>query len=132
MQSRKLWRLAAQSGRVRPYGKEVGQRFGILVVCAVALLSLMPASMFAQASGSGTGSIEGRVLNVGNNRYVTNAKVTVDGTSLETYTNEFGSFRINGVPAGTAKVRVNYTGLDEHVSDVTVAAGQVNRRYQPA
>ena len=127
MQSRKLWRLAAHSGRVRPFGKDVWQRIGLLAVWAVSLLVLMPVSAFAQASGSGTGSIEGRVLNVGNNRYLNNARITVDGTNLETYTNEFGSFRLNNVPAGTATVRATYTGLDPKVSTVTVNAGQINR-----
>lgn len=71
-----------------------------------------------------TGSINGRVLNVGNNRYLNNAKVSVDGTTIETYTNEFGEFRLNGVPAGEVKLKASYTGLDEETVTVNVTAGQ--------
>ncbi|MEO6006252.1 MAG: TonB-dependent receptor [Opitutus sp.] len=84
-------------------------------------LSLSATAQTAQ----GTGSIEGRVLNVGNSRYLNNAKVTVDGTTLTTSSNEFGEFRLNNVPAGTVTVRTVYTGLDDATSTVTVTPGKL-------
>src|ERR1051325_11680444 len=76
------------------------------------------ASAFAQTA---TGHIQGRVLNASNGAYLTNARVAVVGTSLETFTNNFGDYRLEGVPAGVAKVSVFYTGLPERSVNVTVA-----------
>lgn len=91
----------------------------------IATVLLLGFTVSALAQTAETGNIEGRVLNIGNNRYLNNAKVSVDGTTLTTYTNEFGEFRLNNVPVGQATVRTNYTGLDEAVSTVAVTAGQV-------
>lgn len=88
-----------------------------LASLAFALVVALPA--FAQT----TGEITGRVLNVGTGRYLNNARVTIDGTSRETFTNEFGEYRFNGVPAGTVQIRASYTGLDVKTESVTVTAG---------
>lgn len=90
----------------------------ILASCFV-----IPWSASAQTAAGGT--VEGRVLNVATGRYLGNARVTVEGTSLEGITNEFGAFRISGVPAGPARVRAAYSGLDAKVETVTVTPGQV-------
>ncbi len=76
------------------------------------------------AQPAATGSIEGRVLNARNGEYLENARVTVEGTALETYTDEGGSYRLTKVPAGTARVKVFYTGLPPQTVDVTVPAGR--------
>lgn len=86
---------------------------------AFALLVALPG--FAQNAG---GEIAGRVSNVGTGRYLNNARVTIDGTTRETFTNEYGEYRFSDVPAGTVTVRVAYTGLDTKAEPVTVAAGQ--------
>ena len=39
-------------------------------------------------------------------------------------TDDFGTFRITGVPAGEVKLTTNYTGLDVQTSTVAVTAGQ--------
>src|SRR5688500_15372944 len=91
----------------------------------IATVLLLGFTVSASAQTAETGNIDGRVLNIGNNRYLNNAKVSVDGTTLTTYTNEFGEFRLTNVPVGQATVRTNYTGLDEAVSTVAVTAGQV-------
>src|SRR6478735_2870573 len=88
----------------------------------VLFAGLLAGNLSAQSAG--TGSIEGRVLNVGNGRYIANAKVTVDGTNLEAITDDFGQFRISGVPAGEAKLTTSYTGLDSQTATVNVTAGQ--------
>jgi iron complex outermembrane receptor protein len=92
-------------------------------IAAVLLFSL---TISAAAQTGQTGTIEGRVLNIGNNRYLNNAKVTVDGTGITAYTNEFGNFRLNNVPAGNVTVRTNYTGLDEAIATVVVNPGQAS------
>lgn len=71
-----------------------------------------------------TGVVAGRVLNVGTGKYLNNARVAVEGTNLETRTNEYGDFRLTGVPAGPARISASFTGLDPKVETVTVAAGQ--------
>ncbi|MDP3071904.1 MAG: TonB-dependent receptor [Opitutaceae bacterium] len=93
----------------------------------LARIGLTLAALFlAQTASaqSATGMVEGRVFNTGTGKYLNNARVAIEGTSLETQTNEFGSYRINGVPAGPARVRVVFTGLDPKVETVTVLAGQ--------
>jgi iron complex outermembrane receptor protein len=107
-----------QPGLVRPFGSGIFQR--LVLAAAIVGLSL-PAALYAQA---GTGSIEGRVLNVGNNRYLENARVTVEGTSQETFTDQYGGYRLDNVPAGEARVKASYTGLDEQTNLVNVVAGQ--------
>lgn len=82
------------SGLVRTFGLGFVPR---LLLAALLLGLSLPAALFAQA---GSGAIEGRVLNAGNNRYLNNARVTVEGTNLETFTDAFGGFRLDNVAAG--------------------------------
>ena len=70
-----------------------------------------------------TGTIEGRVLNADNGKYLNNARVTVAGTTLEAFTNSSGLYRLTNVPAGEAKVQAFYTGLIAQDSVVSVASG---------
>ncbi|MCX6951921.1 MAG: TonB-dependent receptor [Verrucomicrobia bacterium] len=71
-----------------------------------------------------TGAIEGRVQNAGDGNYLNNARVTIKGTNLVTFTDEGGTYRLTGVPAGPVTVRVFFTGLDDQETAVTVSAGQ--------
>ncbi len=81
-------------------------------------------ALAAPAQTAGTGTVEGRVLNVATGRYLSNARVTIEGTNLEAITNEFGAYRILNVPAGSVQVRANYSGLDARASTATVGSGQ--------
>ncbi len=87
---------------------------------ALAAVFAFSASLFAQAT---TGAIHGRVLNVTTGSYLNNARVTVEGTRLEGFTNQFGEYRLNGVPAGAATLHIFYTGLPEQTVKVNVVAG---------
>ena len=87
-----------------------------------AVFAVVTPSAVAQSAASGT--IEGRVLNARNGEYLENARLTVEGTSLETFTDTDGSYRLSNVPAGTVKVRVFYTGFPVQSADVAVAPGQ--------
>ena len=56
------------------------------------------ASLWSQPAA---GTIEGRVLNTRNGEYLEKARVTVEGTRFETFTDATGVYRLNNVPAGT-------------------------------
>ncbi len=92
----------------------------VLATIFLALAFLLP----ARAQSGGTGVIEGRVLNVTSGSYLNNARVTVEGTTLQGFTNNFGEYRLLGVAAGTVTLRVFYTGLAPQVASVAVAAVQ--------
>src|SRR5436190_17667170 len=80
-------------------------RICLALTGAVILASISPAQT------AGTGTVEGRVLNVTNGQYVKNARVTVEGTNLESITNEFGEYRLVDVPGGNARIKTAYGGL---------------------
>ena len=77
------------------------------------------------ASAVATGSITGRVQNVAAGQYLNNARVVVRGTDRVAFTDETGTYRLAGVPAGTAVLDISYTGLDAQQISVAVTGGQV-------
>ncbi len=93
----------------------------------LALVAALALGTLALAQ-SATGVIEGRVLNATNGSYLTNARVTVEGTTLQAFTDQAGVYRLDGVAAGAAQVRVFYTGLASQTITVTVTAGQTATR----
>ena len=93
-----------------------------LVTVPAALATLLFASS-AAAQPAATGSIEGRVENVDTGKYLNNARIRITGTNRETFTNEFGEYRLRGVPAGEAHLDVFYTGLQSQQLTVNVPAG---------
>ena len=88
----------------------------------LALYSLLTSSLGAQAT---TGAIEGRVFNPATGSYVERVRLTVAGTTLETFTDADGNYRLAGVPAGTAQVLAFRTGLSPSTTTVTIAAGGI-------
>src|ERR1044071_9391257 len=88
---------------------------GRLVVCLVAT----GAVCFAQSPS--TGRIEGRVLDAERGGYLENARVTIEGTQLEAFTDAGGFYQLSNVPAGAAKLRVFFTGLGLVSETVSVA-----------
>ncbi len=78
-----------------------------------------------RAQTPATGTIEGRVFDSGRGEYLVNARLTVEGTALEAFTDEAGQYRLTGVPAGSARVRVFFTGLTAQTAIVAVAPGAV-------
>lgn len=93
----------------------------LCLACAGFFVLLAPAN----AQGAATGTIEGRVFDARRGEYVEKARITIEGTRLETLTNETGQYRIMNVPAGTANVTIFYTGLGSQTQPVAVAPGQV-------
>ncbi|MBL9210583.1 MAG: carboxypeptidase regulatory-like domain-containing protein [Opitutaceae bacterium] len=95
--------------------------------CA-AIVSSILLSIVALAQAVSTGTIEGRVFNPANGEFVERARVTVEGTTLEAFTDSGGQYRLTNVPAGTARVRIFYTGLEAQAVAVTVTAGSITPR----
>ena len=91
---------------------------------AVAFVATVPA-LRAQAAAA---TIEGRVRNVESGNLLNNARVAVEGTTLETLTNENGEFRLANVPVGARRLRVTYTGMEPQAVTVDAAAGTVARK----
>ncbi len=86
------------------------------------VFALATAFSFGQAPGSGV--IEGRVLNDARGDYLNNARVVLEGTSQEVFTDAFEQYRFSQVPAGEQKVRVFYTGFPLLERVVTVRPGE--------
>jgi iron complex outermembrane recepter protein len=76
----------------------------------------------------GTGVIEGRVFNAATGAAMLNARVVVTGTQYETTTDESGSYRLPGVPAGSTQVTVSFVGMENQAVNIVVPAGGVVRR----
>jgi iron complex outermembrane recepter protein len=89
---------------------------------AVALFAFFACA--ASAQGNAGGTIEGRVLNTRSGEFIERARVTIEGTTLETFTDSTGQYRISNVPAGTVKLKVFFTGQTAQTDTVTVRAGE--------
>ncbi|MBL9202855.1 MAG: TonB-dependent receptor [Opitutaceae bacterium] len=88
-----------------------------------ALLALFSLALPGRAQSTREGAIEGRVFDAARGGYLERARITIEGTQLETFTDESGRYHLGGVPAGAARVRVFFTGLAPHVATVSVAGG---------
>src|SRR6185295_11892495 len=77
---------------------------------------------------SATGTIAGRVFNTTTGDYIEHARVTVEGTTLETFTDSGGQYLLTNVPAGEARVRIFFTGFEPKIENVPVSAGTATRR----
>lgn len=81
-------------------------------------------------SEAGQGSIEGRISSATNGQYLNRVRVSIDALRLETFTDQYGHYRLPQVPAGDLAVRVYYTGFPAEVHAVTVpAGGRVHRDF---
>ena len=76
-----------------------------------------------RAAAPSAGSLEGRVANSATGDYVERARVTIEGTALEAFTDDAGRYAFPEVPAGPARVRAAFTGLAPEVATLTINAG---------
>jgi iron complex outermembrane receptor protein len=90
--------------------------------CVALLVALVPSAR--AADGPSNGIIQGRVSNPASGEFLERVQITVEGTSLETFTDTSGYYRLTNVPPGAVKVKAFYTGLGAHAQEVRVAAGQ--------
>jgi iron complex outermembrane recepter protein len=110
--------------------KSAARKNPLAVLTGWLALALAPGQTAAAADNAAiagahqTGAITGRVFDQGSGNYVLNARVTVEGTNIETFTDDAGYFRLDRVPAGEVQVRVFYTGLGAQARAIAVAAGQ--------
>ncbi|MEY4005365.1 MAG: hypothetical protein RLZZ221_1461, partial [Verrucomicrobiota bacterium] len=58
------------------------------------------------AFAAAPGAIEGRVFDEGRGEYLERARLVVEGTRLEAFSETGGRYRLTDVPAGEARVRV--------------------------
>ena len=89
---------------------------------AVLTATVLAATVVAQ--NPATGSIEGRVFDAGRGGYLERARLTLEGTTQEAFSDSSGYYRFTGVPAGRTQVQVFFTGLLAQTATVNVSAGQ--------
>src|SRR5690349_19619515 len=82
------------------------------------------ASSLASAQTLATGTIEGRVTNARIGETLERARITIEGTTLEAFTDSSGQYRIGNVPAGAVKLKVFFTGQVSQTDTVLVKAGE--------
>jgi iron complex outermembrane receptor protein len=95
-------------------------------ITTLVFLSAFAVSLAAQTATSGT--ITGRVHDNTALRSLERARITVEGTRREVFTDAFGEYRLRDLPAGPVTLRVFYTGLEPQTATVNVAAGQTVQR----
>lgn len=84
---------------------------------------VISATAIAHAQSGNTGSVSGRVFNQATGVYAKNARIVVDGTTLETFTSDIGDYTLSGIPAGDVTLRVFFTGIPEQTATVVIAPG---------
>jgi hypothetical protein len=90
---------------------------------AIGTATAIPAASQAQQPAA-SGTVTGRVVERGSNAPVGGAQVFVVGASPRgALTAEDGTYRIGGVPAGAAVLRVRRLGYEAGAQSVTVTAG---------
>lgn len=89
----------------------------LLVLAAL----LVTAPLFAQTGGV-TGTVAGRVVDATTRLALGGARVTVPGTTLETFTSATGDYVLVNVPAGVQTLAFGYVGYPEVTQTVTVAS----------
>lgn len=97
------------------------QRFLLVQICACLVAT-------ASAQSPATGTIQGRVRNAELGIYLSKALVIIDGTTVETLTNEFGEYTLYNVPTGEVRLTASYTGQTPVSATVTVAANETTPR----
>lgn len=66
-------------------------------------------------------------MNTSAGTYLENARISIEGTALETLTDSAGNYRFSFVPAGEVRVKAFFTGLVPQTTSATVTAGATSR-----
>ena len=90
----------------------------LLSIRVLFVLLLFPWSVVFAADAGGAGIVEGRVSNPGNGEFLERVRITVEGTTLEAFTDTSGFYRLTNVPAGAVRVRAFYTGLGSQTNQI--------------
>ena len=104
------------------------RRIVSLLGCTISLAAPQIASPAVAAQSNravarATGTVVGRVANQ-TGGYLENAQVSIVGTHRQVVTDDAGQFVLTDVPAGSAMLRVFYTGLEPREQSVLVRAGE--------
>lgn len=94
--------------------------FARCVIAATFGLLSCSLPVFAQS----TGVVEGRIVNQASGDALGRAQVRIQGTNLETLTNEAGEYRFPSVPVGTVQVSAIYSGFETATKPAEVMAGR--------
>lgn len=86
------------------------RHFDCLRLTALFTAALFSATAATAAEEPATGTVTGRVLNATNGAYLSKARVTVEGTDIEAFTDDTGEYVLRNVPVGDARLKVFYTG----------------------
>ncbi|HEX9786013.1 MAG TPA: TonB-dependent receptor plug domain-containing protein [Opitutaceae bacterium] len=100
-----------------------------MMLLAAMLFAVFSTPATTQAQTQSTGEITGRVVNAANGKYLNSARVIVEGTLIESFTNQSGEYTLRGVSAGQARVKVFYTGQEPQTATVTVEPGSSTVKY---
>lgn len=82
------------------------------------------------ASAVDVALVTGRVKNAASGVYLRNARIVVEGTAIETLTDESGNFSLPVAPATSWRLQVSYTGMTSQTVTVTPAAGTLEIALQ--
>lgn len=97
------------------------------LLAAAFAIAIIPLVAPLQAQ-SARGTVEGRVLNVSNGNFLNHARIVVEGTNLETLSNENGEYRLSDLPAGQVRLKVSYSDMEGQTATVSVSPGAVARK----
>ena len=92
---------------------------------SVAMLAGPMAPAHAQTAAS---RVEGTVRNATTGNTLNNARIVVEGTRLEAFTDENGEYRLASLPAGEVRLRVSYTGMEPQTATIAVTSTGTTRR----
>ena len=102
-----------------PLGRSIAHVCLLVLVCWLAPL---------RGQGLASGTIEGRVYNPATGAILEGVRLKVEGTSIESSTDADGNYRLQQVPAGSAKVSAFFTGTGLQTHTVEVVAGRTSQR----
>lgn len=71
----------------------------------------------------GVGALTGRVQNRMTGLYLNNARLTIEGTPYEAFTNDAGEYHFDELPAGPVRLKAFYTGMQPQTVPLIVPAG---------
>jgi len=94
----------------------------------VLLAIVLGLPLFSSAAAADGTTVMGRVLNGETQRYLYNARVVIEGSSLETFTDDFGEYRFAGCTSGNLTLVAHYSGLVPQRVNVTVQEGKAQRQ----
>ena len=94
-----------------------------LLTCLSVAFSLLP----IHAQPTATGSLAGSVVSAETRNALQGATVTIPALNRTEFTDNSGSFLIQGLPAGPAELLISYSGFNDEKRMVTVRAGESTR-----